>query len=65
MWQCGCYRSCSNAGARSDNKMGLVYCFSPGGRWDSDICEPREYGEEHKWCMSVLGGSFGVRYSDS
>ena len=52
MWQCGRYRSCSNMGARSGNRMGLAYGFRPWGRRDSDICEPREYDEPHKWGMS-------------
>jgi len=29
--------------------MGLAYCSRSWGRLDSGICEPREYGEAHKW----------------
>jgi len=60
MWQCGHHRSCSNGGARSGNRMGLAYCCCPWGRWDSDICEPREYDEAHKW--GTWGGWQGIVY---
>ena len=57
-WQCGHYRSYSNGGARSDNRMGLAYCSRPWGMWDFDICEPREYGEAYKW--GTWGGWRGI-----
>jgi len=37
--------------------MGLAYCFSSGGRLDSDICEPPKYDEAHRW--GTLGGQRG------
>jgi len=38
--------------------MGLAYCSSSWGRLDSGICEPREYGEAHKW--GTWGGWRGI-----
>jgi len=38
--------------------MGLAYCCRSWGRLDSGICEPREYGEAHKWGM--WGGRRGI-----
>jgi len=58
MWQCGCYRSCSNGGAKSDNRTGLAYGFRPWGMRDSDIGEPREYDEAHRW--GTWGGLSGI-----
>jgi len=52
----------------SGNRMGLAYCFRRWSRWDSDMCEPREYGEAHKWGTSGrwLGIADGyVRISSS
>jgi len=32
--------------------MGLTYGSCSGGRLESDICEPCEYDEAHRWGMS-------------
>jgi len=45
-------------GVRLDNRMGLAYCSRSEGRFDSDICEPREYGKSDKW--GTLGGWQGI-----
>ena len=36
--------------------MGLAYCSHSWGTWDSDLCEPREYGDAYKWGTWLGGG---------
>jgi len=45
--------------------MGLAYCFRTRDRWESDICEPGEYGEAHKWGTWVGGGALLMSVSVS
>ena len=52
----------------SGNRLGLAYCFRPWGRLDSEIGEPRKYGEGHKWGTSgsppnILAGRIGISNS--